>query len=118
MQHEMEQERLKLVQDKERLLKQLDIVTSNIALLDKFSENGNQEPTPPLIKAAPQVMETMKRFTRRELLDRITQEFPGLHFSEHSLSKPISRAIASGVVRIIQPNIGSKTQAVYEWVKE
>jgi hypothetical protein len=63
-------------------------------------------------------MKAMKRFSRRELADRIKQEHPTVQFSEHSLSKPLSIAIKGGTVKMVKPNIGSKQQAIYEWIKE
>ena len=112
---EMQQERQKLVTEKDQLLKNLEIVTSNIALLDKFCGSGKREPTPRLIDAAPQAMEAMKRFTRSELAERIKQEHPSLEFAEGSLGKPLTIALKAGRVKLVQPNLGSKTQAVYEW---
>ena len=115
---EIKRERERLVKEKDDLLKRLEVLSSNILLLDKFCGNGKREPTPRLNDAAQQVMQAVKRFTMRELADQIRQRYPAMDFSEKSVAKPLQTAIKGGQVKLVQPNIGSKTQAIYEWVKD
>ena len=115
---ELKREREKLARERDELLKKLEILNSNISLLDKFCGDGVREPMPRLNNAAPQVMKSVKRFTARELADQIRQQYPGMDFSEKSVGKPLQTAIKAGQVKLVQPNIGSKTQAIYEWVED
>jgi len=115
---EMQLERAKLAKEKEELLKKLEILTSNISLLDKFCGNGRGEPTPRLKDAPPKVMEAMRRFTLRELSEQIKQRYPGIEFSDKSVAKPVKEAVKRGQAKLVQPNLGSKTQAVYEWAAD
>jgi len=115
---EMKHEREKLAKEREELLKRVDHLTSNIALLDKYCGNGSREPTPRLIDAAAQIMKSMKRFTKGQLAERVKHEYSALDFNVKSIGKPLSVAIKTGKVKLIQPNLGSKTQAVYEWIAD
>ena len=116
MNKKIDLEMKRLMQRKEELTRELDIVAAGIALLHKVSNNGNEEVLPTLTVAANEAMEAMKRFTRTELAERVKHLYPEMEFNEASVVKPIKQAMAKGNVKLAQPSHGSKKQSLYEWL--
>lgn len=109
----------RLVEEKNDLVRKLEIIGSNIALLHKVSGNGNEDQSPPTLGvAALAAMQGLKRFTRTELADRIKHLYPGMEFNHASVVKPIKQAIEKAQVRVAQASQGNKRQSIYEWVME
>lgn len=108
----------KLEQEKHELTRKLEIVASNIAILHRISGNGKvEDELPSLFKAATEMMKTMRRFTRKELAERVRHVHAHLRFQDDSVAKPISSALAAHQIKQVQANQGNKSQAVYEWVE-
>jgi len=113
-----EQEIERLTNEKNELTRKLEIVASNLSVLMKVYNNSANEVVPTLGVAALEAMKSLKRFTRRELTQRIQHTHPGIKFNEASVVKPIKNALKAGHIKMVVPNQGNKTQAIFEWVKD
>jgi hypothetical protein len=73
-------------------------------------------PPIPLKEASRRAMMELERFTERQLASKVREKWPDLGFNDKSLRKPMKKAVEDGLIRQIQPNIGNKSQAIYEWI--
>jgi hypothetical protein len=59
-------------------------------------------------------MKILQQFTKDALVTWVRNRYPALEFSDRSLGRPLRELMAKGQIRVIKPNQGNKTQAVYE----
>lgn len=74
------------------------------------------KPAITLAKVAPEAMKALGRFSKRDVMAWINKRHPGLSFKIKSLDKIFIRLKDN--VRMVTPNVGSKTPAIYEWFEK
>jgi hypothetical protein len=133
MKSSIEEKEQELIGKREYHLRQIEIIESNLQLLNDFKPKSSHEvftrldqakastkqllelPSVSINESFVSAIKTLRQFTRNDLGAWVRNKYPNLNFSDKSSARPLRAMMEKGEVIMIKPNQGNKTPAVYEY---